>query len=124
MNLNDILKGITTVDLFCGAGGLTYGLKQASINVTAGVDIDGSCRYAYETNNKIPFIEKDISEINNYNINKYLYGKIKIIVGCAPCQPFSSQTFKYDACKKHKDRNLLKEFSRIVKKITPNIISI
>ena len=31
---------INAVDLFCGVGGLTYGMQQAGINVVAGYDID------------------------------------------------------------------------------------
>ncbi len=30
---------ISAVDMFCGVGGLTYGLQQAGINVVAGLDI-------------------------------------------------------------------------------------
>lgn len=42
---------IAAVDLFCGAGGLTCGLQQAGIDVIAGIDFDGNCRYAFEHNN-------------------------------------------------------------------------
>lgn len=37
-------------DMFCSIGGLTYGLQEAGITVKAGLDIDSSCRYAYEKN--------------------------------------------------------------------------
>ena len=40
---------IKAVDLFCGVGGLTYGLQKAGIPVVAGIDIDDSCEYAYTT---------------------------------------------------------------------------
>lgn len=36
---------IEAIDLFCGIGGLTYGLQQANINVLAGLDNDQSCEY-------------------------------------------------------------------------------
>ena len=42
---------ISAVDLFCGVGGLTYGLRQAGINVVAGLDIDERCRYPFKENN-------------------------------------------------------------------------
>lgn len=41
---------IKAVDLFCGVGGLTYGLQKAGIPVVAGIDIDDSCEYAYTHN--------------------------------------------------------------------------
>ena len=40
--------GIDAVDLFCGGGGLTCGLRQTGIDVRMGVDFDGRCEYAYE----------------------------------------------------------------------------
>ena len=43
--------GIDAVDLFCGGGGLTCGLRQMGIDVRMGVDFDGRCEYAYEHNN-------------------------------------------------------------------------
>jgi len=42
---------ISAVDLFCGAGGLTFGLLQAGIKVEAGVDIDVQAKHAYVSNN-------------------------------------------------------------------------
>ena len=41
----------TAIDLFCGIGGLTKGLSLSGICVQAGIDIDESCRFAYEKNN-------------------------------------------------------------------------
>ncbi|WP_200888944.1 DNA cytosine methyltransferase [Aphanizomenon flos-aquae] len=43
---------IATVDLFCGAGGLTHGFEQAGLPVKVGYDIDPACRFPYEHNNK------------------------------------------------------------------------
>ena len=37
---------VGVVDLFCGVGGLSYGLKMADFNVLAGYNIDSSCKYA------------------------------------------------------------------------------
>lgn len=49
---------IKAVDLFCGVGGLTYGLQKAGIPVVAGIDIDGSCEYAYIRNNHSQFVKR------------------------------------------------------------------
>ena len=40
MNDNMVLKQYKAIDFFCGGGGMTCGLRQAGINVIAGVDID------------------------------------------------------------------------------------
>ena len=51
----------TAIDLFCGIGGLTKGLSLSGITVQAGIDIDDSCRFAYERNNNAQFINCDIT---------------------------------------------------------------
>jgi len=116
-------KKISAIDLFCGIGGLSYGLKEVGIKIKAGIDIDKSCQYTFETNCKTKFIDKNIQEIKGTEL-KSLYGKndAKILVGCAPCQPFSSYTYKKD---KEKDNRwqLLYEFSRLVKETNPVIVS-
>lgn len=47
--MNSNLKAI---DLFCGAGGLTVGLKQAGFNVLAGIEIDIAAADTYKLNHK------------------------------------------------------------------------
>ena len=116
-------KKISAIDLFCGIGGLSYGFTLSGIKVKAGIDIDESCQYAFETNCKSKFINKDISKVKGFELNS-LYGKndVKVLVGCAPCQPFSSYTYKTD---KQKDQRwqLLYEFTRLIKEINPTIVS-
>ena len=46
----------SAIDLYCGIGGLSYGLKKAGISVNAGIDLDESCQYAYEENVKSDFL--------------------------------------------------------------------
>ena len=41
------MVNINAVDIFCGAGGLTYGLNKAGVNVQLGVDIDPACEYPF-----------------------------------------------------------------------------
>lgn len=113
------------VDLFCGIGGLTHGIQEAGIKVLAGIDIDGSCKYAYTVNNKTPFIEKSIDEVRSEEINN-LYKKeaVKILMGCAPCQPFSRYSYRYIKEGYKDDKwKLLYEFKRLVEEIKPEIVS-
>src|SRR6188768_1300538 len=44
-------KQIKAVDFFCSGGGMTNGMKQAGIDVIAGIDFDADCQKTYETNN-------------------------------------------------------------------------
>ena len=117
-------KKIVAIDLFCGIGGLTYGIQKSGIEVIAGVDIDESCKYAYEKNNKGVFIHKSVSEIEGEEINKFFKeADIKILMGCAPCQPFSNYRKNKNNKDKHKDWYLLNEFLRIIEITNPDIIS-
>ncbi len=110
------------VDLFCGVGGLTHGFTQEGFEVVAGFDIDDSCKFAFEYNNRSTFLKKDIRKIDPVDIlSLYKNRNKKILVGCAPCQPFSNLTKKQHAASEKWD--LLYEFSRLIGKIRPEIIS-
>ena len=115
-------KNIKVVDLFCGVGGLSNGFFQEGFNVIAGYDIDISCKYAYEANNHAKFHAEDITRLKGKELKKEYGNSIEILVGCAPCQPFSSYSFKV----KKKDENkvnLLYSFSRLIREVKPAIIS-
>ncbi len=114
---------ISAIDLFCGIGGLSYGLKTAGIDIKAGIDIDSSCKYAFEENCKTVFINEDIKNIKGDFLNSF-YNKddIKILAACAPCQPFSSYTYKIDKTKDMRWQ-LLYEYIRIIKEVKPLIIT-
>lgn len=117
------LPSIEVVDLFCGIGGLSYGMKSKGLKILAGFDLDWTCQYAYETNNEAIFVYKDIREVQKEDIAP-LYSKnaISVLAGCAPCQPFSSYAFK-NKNKDEKKYNLLYEFGRLVKEVHPTIVT-
>lgn len=113
------------VDLFCGVGGLTHGLQLSGLNVVAGFDIEESCRYAYENNNQAAFINRDVTSVTAEEINQlYPNNVVKILVGCAPCQPFSKYTKRYRKDGPMDDKwRLLYSFSRLVQEVRPSIVS-
>jgi len=110
----------SVVDLFCGAGGLSYGFKSESFSLAAGIDIDEACRYPYETNNKAPFLRKDVGLLTAAELKKlFIPGGKRILVGCAPCQPFSTYN------QKNEDPNwrLLQSFGDLIDKVRPDVVS-
>lgn len=116
----------SAIDLFCGIGGLSYGLQKAGISVVAGVDLDESSQFAYKENVKTDFILKDISKFRGEEINKkYWRGKdqVKILAGCAPCQPFSTHSNKVKNKGQTKRWRLISEFKRLVKETNPDIVT-
>ena len=124
INLDKKMKNIAAVDLFCGVGGLTHGLITEGINVVAGMDSDGSCKYAYEKNNRSLFIRKEIEKTSPEEIT-VLYPKnsLKLLVGCAPCQPFSEYVKGKNVNRKNGNWKLLYDFLRIVESVKPDMVS-
>lgn len=113
------------IDLFCGVGGLTRGLLDAGLDVIAGFDIDTTCRYAYEHNNNVDFHARNVRELTGEELAQ-LYGEdtLRILVGCAPCQPFSQMRSKLgDANQLDEKYNLLTEYGRLIEELRPSIIS-
>lgn len=114
----------TAVDLFCGAGGLTYGLRSAGVRVSAGLDIDAECEYVYEQNNKgSRFIKRDVSNMQAGEIiDLYPANGYKILVGCAPCQSFSKYTRSH---KSSTDRkwDLVRSFADLILEVLPDVVS-
>lgn len=114
---------IRAVDLFCGVGGLTHGFLLEGLKVNAGIDLDSACQYPYEFNNQAQFIKQDISKVTGTALNQ-IFGnsKIRVLAGCAPCQPFSTYAHKYDV-KRDGKWSLLQQFSRLIKESSPEIVT-
>jgi len=121
---------VVAVDLFCGAGGKTYGLRRAGISVVAGVDNDPFCRFAYEHNNRpARFIQRDIAKISPDEVASwYPVSGTRVLIGCTPCQPFSSYSYRYaenDGRPKRDGRwGLLHKFRRLALSLRPEIITV
>lgn len=87
-------KKYKAIDFFCGGGGMTCGLRQAGIEVIAGVDFDKDAKETYEYNNEgSKFIMADINELpENYFEEQFDLKKNDdnlIMVGCSLCQYYS-----------------------------------
>lgn len=83
---------MNAVDFFCGAGGLTRGLRTAGIDVRLGIDIDRRCEETYQANNPgSEFLAKDVTRLQPSEIRHYLARKRDdlLLAACAPCQPFA-----------------------------------
>lgn len=108
------------VDLFCGIGGISNGFKRAGFRVMAGYDVDASCRYAFETNNDSRFVNKDVGSLSSDDIKARFTGlKPTVLVGCAPCQPFST----YKKGKADGRWELLKNFANIATAVDADYVT-
>lgn len=118
-------KAIKVVDLYCGIGGLSHGLVLEGLDVVAGVDNDKTCKYGFEKNNGGKFIHKDIARFTAKELRKLFRGAlVRVLVGCAPCQPYSSLS-RRKLSKKESRRHWypLYRFLTLVKRVKPEIVS-
>ncbi|MGM8141479.1 DNA cytosine methyltransferase [Enterococcus italicus] len=117
---------ISAVDLFCGVGGLTRGLLDSGIDVVSGIDIEEKCKYPYESNNGAQFIQADIKKLNSSEVLS-LYPQnsdFKMLAGCAPCQPFSSYSYRYKGTESSENKlDLLSHYGRLVREVKPEIVT-
>lgn len=116
---------IKAVDLFCGVGGLTHGLVRGGVNVVAGIDLDGACRYPYEENNSPAiFLEQDVKNITGTLVSKLLGDTgFTLLAGCAPCQPFSSYSRSGRKHSINSDWELVASFGRLVQEVRPHFVT-
>jgi DNA (cytosine-5)-methyltransferase 1 len=112
---------IKVVDLFAGIGGLTYGMQTAGLNVVAGIDIDETCAYGYEKSNKTKYIVRDIVDISSEELMS-LYGdsEIRVLAGCAPCQPYSRLN---KSGPNEKKMTPLRKYAALIKETKPHVVS-
>ncbi|BBP01591.1 DNA cytosine methyltransferase [Sulfuriferula nivalis] len=114
---------IEAVDLFCGAGGLTRGLEDAGVRVRAGFDIDPDCEFPYNANNSATFVLKSVTDLKAADITPWFTpGAVRLLAGCAPCQPFS--TMANNSIKRDETKwGMLGEFARLVREIQPELVT-
>lgn len=115
---------IRTIDLFAGAGGLSYGFfMTGKYQIVAAAEINRNARKTYErniVNSSIAGFEF-IENVVGYNfvaLNSRLGGNIDVVIGGPPCQGFSNANRQ----KNHlisMNNGLVKEYFRAIRQIRP-----
>ena len=120
---NEQSESIRAIDLFCGVGGLTHGLEDSGIDVVLGIDIDPACEYPYATNNEASFRRASVERWQGKDLDEaFGDAPLKLLAGCAPCQPFS--TYNQGRSYAPTERwSLLGHFSRLVKETLPHLVT-
>jgi len=117
----------TAVDLFCGCGGLTTGLRKAGFNVVAAVEIDVAASEVYRLNHcNVMLFPEDIKTLAVHRMLESTglkKGELDLLAGCPPCQGFSSVRTLNGTREIIDERNdLIFQFLRLVRGLKPKTI--
>jgi len=115
----------TVVDLFCGAGGLSEGLRQAGFEILLGVDCDPFSVKTFQRNQG-KAIECRIENLTAKKIRKGVKGRrITVLVAGPPCQAFSRiaigklRSLNQSTNRRNPLNKLYKEVLRLIKSLEP-----
>lgn len=136
LNAGDYEKNpIQLFDFFCGAGGTSLGFACLNkiipvFKMLGGCDINKVSAESYSHNFGTPVINQDITELA-YEDGKldemlkrvgYDSTKPTVLIGCAPCQGFTSHRKRYWNEEDDGRNTLILAFAEIVKKMKPDVI--
>lgn len=111
------------IDLFCGCGAVTQGLKQADFRVVAAIDCDPVACDTYAANHPdVYLVRNDIRNVDPLSLlpqDDLSARGVDLLVVCAPCQPFSSQN-RHRAGDKRTD--LIIQAIRFVAELRPRLV--
>lgn len=118
------------VDFFCGAGGMSYGFHQMAdltgkFRWAGAVDIDKHAIDTYERNYKHRPVNLNLGEDDIETIKSALSLRRKnelVLIGCAPCQGFSSHRKKDHHRGPDKRNSLVGRFAEIAVAMRPKLI--
>lgn len=113
---NNIMKveNLKAIDLFCGCGGISAGLKNAGFRILAGADIEP--KYLDTFTHNFPdslSIKDDLSKLEPAEFMKKVDlepGELDFMAGGPPCQGFSKNVPKKYRCLKDPNNLLIKTF--------------
>lgn len=83
--------GLSAIDLFCGAGGLSAGFVQEGYDLALGIDFDLAAVETYAANFGADRAEHaDLLKYTASDVRKRIGGTVDVILGGPSCQPFST----------------------------------
>lgn len=112
---------LTAIDLFCGAGGLSEGFRQAGYTVVAGNDIDAAAGLTYEaTHPDAKFILEPIQDVTVDRLcmaSGLRPSELDVLLGGPPCQAYS--VYNHQRGMQDARATLFREYLRIVEGMKP-----
>jgi len=108
---------LTSIELFCGAGGLALGMHNAGINSKLLVDFDKSSINTIQSNR--PNWNSLCVSVLDINLHEY-QGKIDIMAGGFPCQAFSHAGKSLGFADTR--GTLFYEYARLIEQVKPKLV--
>ena len=122
------MEQYNVLDLFCGCGGMSWGLSKKGFNIVAGFDIWDVALKTYQHNHKnAKAVNLDITDADPIEV---LNGigvapeSIDVIIGGPPCQGFSKNTPASWRFLEDPRNQLYKAYLRFVQAIKPSVVII
>jgi len=111
------------IDIYCGSGAVTEGMKSEGITVLAAIDNDPIACETYRLNHpEVQLFQSDIRTLSPATLREVIgfEGRLDLLIVCAPCQPFSSQNRKRSVDDHRAD--LVLESIKFIKEFEPEIV--
>ena len=113
---------LKVIDLFCGAGGLSEGFRQAGFDIRLGVDTDGDACSTYQLNQPgAVAVEGDLGDLSSVDLlDEARLNEVQIVLGGPSCQGFSTHGRRNGWVRPDDSRNFLYgEYARIIEELRP-----
>jgi DNA (cytosine-5)-methyltransferase 1 len=91
-----MMRPLTAISLFTGAGGLDLGFEAAGFTTAVAVEMDARCVETLAANRDWPIIARDVGRVSTDELLAtagLALGDADILIGGPPCQPFSKSGF-------------------------------
>ena len=119
-------KQLTAIDLFCGCGGISAGLRDAGFTIIAGVDIDPKYISTFQIN--FPEAHTLNLDLTRYTPTEFMTllgierGEIDLLAGGPPCQGFSKNVPRKYRYFDDENNLLIRTFLDYCEAIEPKLI--
>lgn len=119
-------KQPTAFDLFCGCGGLSWGLRLAGFHVLAGVDSEPRYISTFSHNfGESASLQTDLSQTKPEKFMSMLGiepGQLDLLAGGPPCQGFSKNVPRKQRCLDSPNNRLVTTFLNYCETLRPRLV--
>jgi DNA (cytosine-5)-methyltransferase 1 len=117
-----VVDDLTVADLFCGAGGLSEGLRQVGFKIVFGIDKDADSCASFQRNHPDTYVEcAKITDLSPEDIATRVGGHVDLVVGGPSCQGFSTAGRRNGWVRDDDDRNdLWSHMLAVVERLQPD----